>query len=70
MTNLERRDRRRARKIVADWWSERDSTEDTLVERLAAALKRERDETSMAATQWFLFSMRKVVDSTAAYGRQ
>lgn len=59
MTKLERRDRRRARKVMADalkvspgitaHWSD-------VVSLIAAALRREREETSMAAAQWFLFS--------------
>jgi len=51
MTALEKRDRRRAKAamIAADrglGW----------LFAIAAALKREREETSMAAAQWFLFA--------------
>ena len=57
-TSLDRRDKRRARALLraAKW--ER-CTYDDLVAPIAAALKRERQNTGMAALQWFLFSDRK-----------
>lgn len=56
-TTLDRRDKRRAQELLkaAKW--ER-LTYDDLIAPIAAALKRERDETGMSAVNWFLFSER------------
>lgn len=57
MNKLDRRDRRRAQKVVAAWIE--DSRPDGgLVPKIAAALKREREDTGMAAMRWYLFSDR------------
>lgn len=58
MTKLERMDRRRARAVWkqirgGDYVAGEPSSG---ISWIAAALKREREETSMAAAQWFLFS--------------
>lgn len=58
MTTLDRRDLRRAKGIVAAWIE--DSRPDGgLVPKIAAALKREREETGFGAMKWFLFSDQK-----------
>lgn len=55
MNKLDRRDRRRAQKIVRAWIE--DSRPDGgLVPKIAAALKREREDSGTAAMWWFLFS--------------
>ncbi len=63
MTKLERRDRRRAKALWRAFCQDNlfnppwvINFEPSAVLFIAAALKRERDETSMAAAQWFLFS--------------
>lgn len=57
MTPLEQRDRRRATRIVFKWRGWRMENEaDELRDMIAAALRREREETSMSAAHWFLFA--------------
>lgn len=57
MTALEKRDRRRAYAALRNArLPESLVTDGVTAPIIAAALKREREETSMAAAQWFLFS--------------
>lgn len=61
MTTLERRDRRRATVVAAKVWKMYADNpfapfKDGALPLIAAALKREREEASVAAAQWFLFS--------------
>lgn len=60
MTTIDRRDRRRAKKLlfVDVKGAHPYPSLDDIVPFVAAALKRERDETGMGAINWFLFSDR------------
>lgn len=67
-TTLDRRDKRRAKKIIADVLDMHCAWDDEqlkdAIPAIAAALKRERDETGMSAVNWFLFSERGTKEST------
>lgn len=56
-SKLDRRDRRRARKVWKEIWRG-NYIKPGVLTIIAAALKREREETSMAAVNWFLFKDR------------